>query len=222
MQHKFTINKPVLYSFIFSVLSSYTIYCVISQQFYIQLNANAISSFAYALIDTDVIMRVPLSILSIASFNLWTNNNTHISFIDVTSIFWTIIATTLYIIPNNRRLLSAVNVVFVAFIIGAIGTDTDTLITDYYNVNLIVLNALVYTLCATIMASIYGLNRNFLIGTSLASVGYICKLLFIFMDQRWGTAVFHIITALGIHFTLKLKENITVKMISLQNNISLV
>ena len=220
MLHKFTIYKPILYSFLFSVLSSYTIYCVISQQFYIQLNANAISSFAYALIDTDVIMRVPLSILSIASFNLWTHNNKQISFIDVTSIFWTIIATTLYIIPNNRRLLSVVNIAFISFIIGAIATDKDTPILCYYADNLIVLNALIYTLCATIMASIYGINRNFLIGTSLSSLGYICKLLFIFMDQRWGTTVFHIITALGIQFLLKLYT--TKEILSIQlNNISI-
>jgi len=148
-------------------------------------------------------MRIPLMILSVASFNLWTHDNIPISFIDVTSIFWTIIATTLFVIPNNRRLLSVVNIGFVSFIVGAIIAEKDELIVAYYTEHLILLNALIYSLCTLITASIYGRDRNFLIGTFLAGFAYICKLLFIFQRQWWGTCAFHTISALGIHFLLK-------------------
>ncbi len=195
--------KHILYSLLFSAAASYTIFCVLTQQFYIRLNENSVSSFAYAMVDTRIEMKVPLVILSVASFNLWTHNNTAISFIDVTSIFWVIIATTLYVIPNNRRLLSVVNVGFISFIVGAIITGKDGLIVTYYNEHLILLNALIYSLCTLITASTYGRNRNFQIGTFLAGFGYICKLLFIFMGQRWGTCVFHSISALGIQFLLR-------------------
>jgi hypothetical protein len=195
--------KHILYSLLFSVVSSYTVYCALSQQFYLRLNENSVSSFAYAAIDTRIEMRVPLMVLSVASFNLWTHDNTPISFIDVTSIFWTIIATTLFVIPNNRRLLSIINVGFVSFIVGAIVAGKDELIVAYYTEHLILLNALIYSLCTLITASIYGLDRNFLIGTFLAGFAYICKLLFIFQRQWWGTCAFHTISALGIHFLLK-------------------
>jgi hypothetical protein len=157
------------------------------------------------MVDTRIEMKVPLMILSVASFNLWTHNNTAISFIDVTSIFWTIIATTLYVIPNNRRLLSVMNAGFISFIVGAIITGKDGLIVAYYTENLILLNALIYSLCTLLTASIYGRDRNFQIGTFLTGFGYICKLLFIFVNQWWGTFVFHTISALGIHFLLQTK-----------------
>ena len=195
--------KHILYSLFFSAAASYTVYCLLAQQFYLQLNENSVSSFAYAMVDTHITMRMPLMVLSVASFNLWTHDNIPISFIDVTSIFWTILATTLYVIPNNRRLLSVVNVGFVSFIVGAIVTGKAELIVAYYTEHLILLNALIYSLCTLITASIYGRDRNFLIGTFLTGFGYICKLLFIFKRQMWGTCAFHAISALGIHFLLK-------------------
>lgn len=195
--------KHILYSLLFSVAASYAVYYGLSQQFYIRLNENSVSSFAYAMVDTRIEMKLPLMVLSIASFNLWTHNNTAISFIDVTSIFWTIIATTLYVIPNNRRLLSVVNVGFVSFIVGAVITGKDGMIVAYYTEHLILLNALIYSLCTLMTAATYGRDRNFQIGTFLAGFGYICKILFIFMGQWWGTCVFHSISALGIHFLLK-------------------
>jgi hypothetical protein len=199
--------KHILYSLLFSVAASYTVYCALSQQFYLVLNENSVSSFAYAMVDTRIEMRVPLMILSVASFNLWTHDNIPISFIDVTCIFWTIIATTLYVIPNNRRLLSVVNIGFISFIVGAISAGKDELIVAYYTDNLILLNALIYSLCTLITASIYGRDRNFQIGTFLAGFGYICKLLFIFQRQWWGTCAFHSISALGVHFLLKIKQS---------------
>lgn len=213
--------KRVAYSILFSVLSSYTVYCALSQQFYIQLNENSISSFAYAMVDTHITMKVPLMVLSVASFNLWTHNNTAISFIDVTSIFWTIIATTLYVIPNNRKMLSVVNIGFVSFIVGAVIAGKDGLIVAYYTEHLILLNALIYSLCTLITASIYGRDRNFQIGTFLAGFGYICKLLFIFSGQRWGTCAFHTISAIGIHFLLKTASSPRPKpLIAQLNNIA--
>lgn len=215
--------KPILYSLLLSALSSYAVYCALSQQFYIVFNENSVSSFAYAMVDTRIEMKVPLMVLSVASFNLWTHDNTPISFIDVTSIFWTIIATTLYVIPNNRKMLSVINVGFVSFIVGVIATGKDEMIVAYYTENLILLNALIYSLCTIITASVYGLDRNFLIGTFLAGFGYICKLLFMFSGQRWGTCVFHTISALGIHFLLKVTPRPRPKPIIAQlNNISFI
>jgi hypothetical protein len=207
MLHQLTLNKHMIYSFLFSAISSYAVYCALTQQFYLVLNENSVSSFAYAMVDTHITMKVPLMVLSVASFNLWTHDNTPISFIDVTSIFWTIIATTLYMIPNNRRLLSVVNIGFVAFIVGAIAAEKDKLIVAYYTEHLILLNALIYSLCTLITASIYGRDRHFQIGTFLAGFGYICKLLFIFKKQWWGTCAFHTISALGIHFLLQTSKS---------------
>ena len=197
-------KRPII--LLLSIAASYTTYCLLTNQFHLALNENSISSLAYAAASTDYVMQVPLFILSVASFNLWTHNNTHISFIDVTSIFWTIIATTLYTVPRNLRMLHAINFAFIAFISAAIATNTDDIIVRYYTENLILLNGVIYPLCTIITASVYGRDRNFIIGTSLAATGYICKLLFIFVGQRWGTAAFHTLSALGIYFLLKLKH----------------
>jgi hypothetical protein len=197
-------------TFLFVVGSYLITYIVFSDKPYIFINspANAISSLSYALIDAPLPVKLPLMVLSIASYSLWSNSNTIINFVDVTSIFWVIIAVTIHTLPNarySRHILALVNSAFIASISVAIYTLADATILEFYEDNLVVVTALIYTMCSIFMASFYCSSKTFVAGYCIISFGFICKLLTIFFDQYWGTCVFHIASAIGIGFLLKLQ-----------------
>lgn len=197
-------------TFLFVVGSYLITYIVFSSGTSVFINspANAISSVSYALIDAPLPVKLPLMVLSIASYSLWSNSNTVINFVDVTSIFWVIIAVTIHTLPNarySRHILAIVNGVFVAAITAAIYTTADAYILTYYENNLVVVTALIYGMCSIFMASFYSSSTMFRYGFSIISFGFICKLLTLFFDQYWGTCVFHIASAIGIGFLLKLQ-----------------
>ena len=140
------INKKMVVS---SMILSYVVYCVNTHGFtmHIRHPANAISSLSYALLDTNIHVQLPLFILSVASFNLWSNDTVYINLIDVTSIFWVTVIVTLHSIPNNRIILMIVNCLFVVYIVTVILLKIEKQVVLYYSDNIVVLNAIVYLLC---------------------------------------------------------------------------
>ena len=76
-------------SLLFFIIGSYLItYQVFSDKPYIFITspANAISSVSYAIVDAPLPVKIPMMVLSIASYSLWSNSITTINFVDVTSI----------------------------------------------------------------------------------------------------------------------------------------
>lgn len=204
--------KRMISSLLFCLCASYIVLCVtlssatpiISQQ------ANAWSSFGYALIDAPPLVRFPLFVLSIASFNLWSSSNVSVNFIDVTSIFWVIIAVTIYLLPQAKHstlVLISVNICFTLFIVITLSIiQTDTVL-KYYQDNLVIITGLIYVLCGINMSVFYISNKVFLIGLLCITVGFICKLMTIYEGQYWGTSVFHLLSAFGIDTLLTLQKN---------------
>jgi uncharacterized membrane protein len=54
--------------------------------------------------------------------------------------------------------------------------------------------------------AVYGPNKMVILGASIISFGFICKILAIFFHQYWGTCIFHITTALGICILLRIQS----------------
>jgi hypothetical protein len=205
--------------FLYSIASGVSCMCLsyfwlsFAQSNYIPLiaqKANSISSVSYALVDAPPLVRFPLFVLSVASVCLWAYPTTAVNFVDVSSIFWVIIAVTINIFPNAKHtniVLGVFNLLFVVFLVTTIVLKYDTIVLTYYADNLVVLTALIYGLSGLKMSSFHATNPLFLQGMLCISFGFICKLMTIFQGQYWGTAVFHTMTALGTHILLRLKTN---------------
>ncbi len=205
-------NRRALFIYIFSsascLLFSYICLVIIESSYLpsIRHAANSFSSVSYALVDAPPLVRFPLFILSVASVCLWANSTTHVNFVDVTCIFWTIIAVTLNIFPNaphKNVVLFIFDGAMIVMIITSIVTNYDVAILRYYSDNLVYLTAIIYGLCGISMSIFYATNPIFLTGMGCISFGFICKLLTIFQGQYWGTSLFHIVSGLGIHILLK-------------------
>ena len=210
----YKILRKIAPSFIFFCIASYFVsYYVFSVTHKIVLNnpANAISSVSYALIDAPPTVKVPLLILSVASYSLWADSNPIINFIDVTCIFWTIVAVTIFILPNapySHKMVVFLDISMMTLILLTIFSGFTGAVLNYYKVNLVVLSGLIYGLCSIMTFALYGPNRIIMTGSSIISFGFICKILTIFFKQYWGTCLFHIATATGIHILLQVPRQI--------------
>jgi len=209
-------NHRALFIYIFSsascLLFSYICLVVIESSYLpnIRHAANSFSSVSYALVDAPPLVRIPLFILSVASVCLWANATPHVNFVDVTCIFWTIIAVTMNIFPNAQHknvVLFIFDGAMIVMIITSIALNYDGAILYYYSDNLVYLTAIIYGLCGISMSTFYATNPIFLTGMGCISFGFICKLLTIFQGQYWGTSLFHIVSGLGIHILLKVKPD---------------
>jgi hypothetical protein len=201
--------KQVVRRILLSVLGSYILLCIItgSPTPLIEHQANAWSSITYALIDGPITVKIPLYILSVASFNLWAYSTPMVNFIDVTCIFWTIIIVTIALSPdvmNSNIVICGINVLFILYIITIICISYTERVLMYYEENLVIITGLIYFLCGINMSTFYIRNPTFVLGIGAISVGFICKLLMIYQHQYWGTSIFHIITAIGIGILLRL------------------
>jgi hypothetical protein len=203
--------RRILLSLFLSVLGSYILLCIIKVTPTPSINhhANAWSSITYAVIDGPITVRLPLYILSVASFNLWAHSTQIVNFIDVTCIFWTIIAVTIALstdVTNSNKVIHGINILFILYIITIISISYTDLVLTYYEDNLVIITGLIYGLCGINMLSFYIKNPTFILGVGVISFGFICKLLTIYQGQYWGTSVFHTITAIGIGVLLRLTK----------------
>jgi hypothetical protein len=193
------------------ILISYALLCVTEATSFpfIQNHANAWSSVSYAMVAAPPLVRVPLFILSVASFFLWAHSTPLNNFVDVSCIYWVIIAVTVQILPNashNRIVLVFLDTAFIVVLVTMPFIHHSTEILDYYHNNLVSITGIIYSLCGIMTTSFYMTNKLFMIGIVCISVGFICKLLTIFQGQYWGTSIFHTLSAVGIQFLLMIQK----------------
>ena len=176
---------------------------------FLQNQANAWSSVCYAFVTAPPLIRIPLFILAVVSFCLWSHSMPVINFIDVSCIYWVIIAVTVQILPNaphNRFVLIFLDTVFILALLSMSCLHHSNEILNYYRVNLVQITGIVYSLCGIVCCSFYMNNKTFMTGIGCISIGFICKLLTIFQGQYWGTAIFHTMSAAGIQILLMIDK----------------
>ena len=176
--------------------------------------AEALSSLAYALVSCRLSLRVPLFVLSVASFCLWANSSHAINLVDITSIFWVMVCVTIAMMPEARhkdRVLVSLNVLVVTFMLTVVSMGLSPGVVTYYHDNLIIITALIYGMCGVVGSAFYLSSRRYLAALGLISGGFVCKLMYIFQGQRWGTAVFHLASAAGIAMLVGLSDDKTMQ-----------
>lgn len=201
------------YSLYVSIASSYLVSFFLSSNIVPVINnkANAISSFAYALVTAPIQIRIPLLILSVASFNLWANSTVQINFIDVTCIYWVIIVVTVSLLPNaiySKHIVFVIDTGFLIYIATILSMSLEKQVVDYYQNNLVVITGLIYGLSGATATSFYATNKLYIIGITFTAVGFSCKLLTIYAGQYWGTCIFHMMTAYGIHVLVMVNQGL--------------
>ena len=193
------------------VLMSYALLCVMeaTPAPFIQHQTNAWSSVCYALVTAPPLVRIPLFALSVVSFCLWANSTPVVNFIDVSCIYWVIIAVTVHMLPSaphNRIVLIFLDTAFILVLLTMSFLHHSTEILLYYHTNLVEITGIIYSLCGVVSCSFYMTNKTFMIGIGCISFGFICKLLTLFEGQFWGTSIFHMMSAIGIHFLLMIDK----------------
>ncbi len=176
---------------------------------FIRNQTNAWSSVCYALVAAPPLVRIPLFLLSVASFCLWADSTLLNNFVDVSCIYWVIIAVTIQMLPSaphKRVVLVFLNTVFILGLLTMSFLHHSGDILNYYHANLISITGIIYTLCGIIGCSFYMTNPIFIIGIGCISFGFVCKMLTIFQGQYWGTSIFHTMSAVGIQILLKMKK----------------
>lgn len=178
------------------------------QRWIVSSPANAWSSALYALPIAPLQIKVPLLVLSIVSFGLWSNQTVAINFVDVTSIYWVIILVSTSILPaaKHRNLaLMSINGLFSTFITTTLCLGYEDTVLDYYRANLVPLTGTIMVVSTINTTAYYGHVRVYLLGAGMIVTGFGFKLLTIYCGQEWGTCIFHTSTAGGIAVLLSPK-----------------
>lgn len=191
-------------SFITFILGAY----LISQDFrspfqpwLISSPANAWSSALYAFPVAPLPVKIPLLVLSIASFGLWSNQTFSVNFVDVTSIYWIIMLVSTSILPEAKHktlALMSINGLVSSFITTTLCLGREHVIIEYYHDNLIPITGTIMVISTINTAAYYGHVRVYWLGAGMIITGFGLKLLAIYCEQHWGTCLFHMSTAGGI------------------------
>jgi hypothetical protein len=192
-------------------LISYALLCSMESTStpFIQNQANAWSSVCYALVAAPPLVRIPLFVLSVMSFCLWAHSTNLNNYVDVSCIYWVIIAVTIHMLPSaphNRVVLIFLDTAFIIVLFSMSFLHHSVEILDYYHSNLVPITGIIYSLCGIVICSFYMTNKKFILGSMCISVGFICKLLTIYQGQYWGTATFHTLSAIGIQILLTIDK----------------
>lgn len=193
----------------FSVTGSFLVLYFTNKKIIINTPANAWSSFSYAVIDAPFCLKYPLFVLSIASFNLWSSGRTYIDIIDVTSILWVNVNVTIYVLPDSThkyKLIYIINGLVTLLLLYTICNQYDSYVFEYYSENLIPDVGIVYIYSGLILSSFHIKDKNYLVGLFSIICGFGCKMLDIYMGQKWGTCVFHILTAVGTELVIRVNR----------------
>lgn len=200
--------KNAVGSFLTFILGAY----LISQDFRspferwtISSPANAWSSALYAFPVAPLHIKIPLLVLSIASFGLWSNQTFSVNFVDVTSIYWIIMLVSTSILPEAKHktlALMSINGLVVTFITTTLCLGREHTIIEYYHDNLIPITGTIMVISTINTAAYYGHVRVYWFGAGMIITGFGLKLLAIYCGQHWGTCLFHISTAGGIAILL--------------------
>jgi hypothetical protein len=164
---------------------------------------NALSSISYALVIDKYppLIKLPLFVLSVASFCLWSQNNQIIHLLDVTSIFWVILTTTIYLLPSaphSNKIIIFINFGISSTLVTVMCTNYIDKVVEWYRGNIVVCTSIIYISCGCFMSCFYLTNKKFILGVAITSFGFCCKLLTLYAKQVWGTSLFHLSTAIGI------------------------
>lgn len=178
----------------------------ITEKWIITSPANAWSSLGYVLPIAPLEVKIPLLTLSIASFSLWAKSTVTINFIDITCIFWVIIITPSYLLFKKRIFTHLINVLFVLYISLAVIFKYDENILHFYSNNLIATTGAILSTSTGFLGFRFYKTKEFMIGASTILFGFGCKMCMIYLDQYWGTSVFHTTTAIGIIVLLHLAK----------------
>ena len=195
------ILKQFLVSFIVFICGSYLLsqdFRPITQHWIINSPANAWSSLGYALVDAPIEVKFPLLTLSIASFSLWSRSTIMINFIDITGILWIISIMPVYLLITKHFYIHLINCMFVLYIFLAVILKYDNNILIFYSNNLIAITGTILGVSTGFLSFRYYKTKEFIIGASAILFGFGCKLSMIYLEQYWGTCVFHTTTAIGI------------------------
>ena len=65
---------------------------------------------------------------------------------------------------------------------------------------------IVYVYSGLILSAFHAQDKNYLAGLLCIVSGFNCKLLDLYMQQDWGTCVFHILTALGTNLVIRVNR----------------
>jgi hypothetical protein len=65
---------------------------------------------------------------------------------------------------------------------------------------------IVYVYSGLILSAFHIQDKNYLAGLLCIISGFNCKLLDLYMHQDWGTCMFHILTALGTNFVIRVND----------------
>jgi hypothetical protein len=190
-----------------SIATSFAVLYLVNQKIIINNPPNAWSSFAYAAIDAPFCLKYPLFVLSVSSFNLWSSSPVYINIIDVTSIFWVNINVTIYVLPGSKhkyKVIYAINGIVTLLLLYTIFNRYELYLFDYYGANMIPDVGIVYVYSGLILSAFHAQDKNYLAGLLCIVSGFNCKLLDLYMQQDWGTCVFHILTALGTNLVIRL------------------
>jgi len=174
-------------------------------RWYIDHPLNAWSSMLYALPNVPMVMKIPLITLSISSFSLWSNTQPYINFIDVTSIYWVIVSTSLYSLPyskHNEKVLWVLHLSTITFIGLSIYSGFYREILLYYDINIVPFTGAIHIICGITLYCHYLDNLYFNISSFIITCGYICKLQNIYYHMYLGTLLFHLFTAVGIYILM--------------------
>ena len=82
----------------------------------------------------------------------------------------------------------------------------DENILHFYSNNLIATTGAILSISTGFLGFHFYKTKEFIIGTSIILFGFGCKLCMIYLDQYWGTSVFHTTTAIGITCLLHLAK----------------
>jgi len=196
--------KNAVGSFLTFILGAY----LISQDFrspfqpwIISSPANAWSSALYAFPVAPLQVKIPLLVLSIASFGLWSNQTFSVNFVDVTSIYWIIMLVSTNILPDAKHktlALASINGLVSTFITTTLCLGREHAIIEYYHDNLIPITGTIMVISTINTAAYYGHVRVYWLGAGMIITGFGLKLLAIYCEQHWGTCLFHMSTAGGI------------------------
>ena len=172
---------------------------------------SAWSSFAYSLIGAPLRIQIPCNVLSVISFNLWSNSDDTINFIDVTCIFWVTLITFFNTIPyikiqKRKKIISIFNTLVCIFILMAFLLHKYKGILYFYSIHLTQLFGGLILSTTMFVSPKYYKKINFQKACVTLLSGSIIKYLGRnnYIEIDFSTGVFHILTSLSIYFFLKL------------------
>ena len=160
----------------------------------------------------DVAMKIPLLVLSVSSFCLWSASGRVTAFLDVSSIHWVIVAVLLQTMKSRRKTVVtfALNAMFLSYFTWAIWSGAYHDILTYYGGNNVETVGIVTFITSFVLINDHGLDKRLLVGCTISLVGFYFKIHNLIYNDVYGTGVFHILTATGLATILTTRTGLAI------------